>query len=160
MRHNTKIAHVIVAAIFTMCTTGSAMAAEVGLRTEVTALQGSFAELNSQVQVLQLNQDVNIVEFAAYVGDLLFVQYFVELNQINEGCQVFVADERVLSAITSAVTTTILMDPQELLALAGVPTNFGLPVMIPLNVECSSGEKGHVTGMVFPNQALPRDGLL
>ena len=160
MRHNTKIAHVIVAAILTVCTTGSATARDsVGaIRSDLTVLQGSFAALDSQVQIIQFNQDHNIVEFAAYVANGRFDEYIIELTRISEDCRVFVADQQVSSAITSSFAASILMNPTELLNLAGVDSFFNQPAMIPLHVECLGEdglEKGHVTGMLFRPAALP-----
>lgn len=160
MTHNTKIAHVVCAAILTMCSTGSAMARDsvAALRTDLAAVQDSVAVIQDQVQIIQFNQDHNIVEFAAYVANDLFNQYIIELTRISNGCRVFVADERVTSATTSTFTANILMDPDELMDLAGVNEFFNQPAMIPLHVECPGDEgleKGNVTGMLFRPQALP-----
>ncbi len=158
MRHYTKIAHVVVAAILMMCTTGSAMAEKGGLRGEVTKLEAAVAAVDDQVQLIQFNQDNNIVKYAAYVANGQFDQYFVQLNRTSEGCRAFVADKQVLSAFPGGNPETFLMDPDDLLALAGVPQFFNQVAMIPIHVECLGDEglvNGDVTGLLYPDQALP-----
>jgi hypothetical protein len=160
MTHNAKIAHVVGAAILTMCATGSAVARDsvAALRTDLTAVQESVAELNSQVQAIQFNQDHNIVRLAAYVANGEFNSYIISLTRLSDGCRVFVGDERVTSAVTPPNTADILMDPGEIMNLAGVDEFFNQPAMIPLHVECVGDEgieKGNVTGMLFRPAALP-----
>ncbi len=93
------------------------------------------------------------MEFAAYTANLEFDTYFVELDRVSLGCRAFVANNEVLSTDTNQFSETMVMDPIELLVLAGVPDFFSPTAMIPIHVECVGDEgieKGHVTGMVIP----------
>lgn len=158
MKHYTKIAHVVAAAILTMCTMGSAMAEKGGLRGEVTALQEAVSINTDAIQIINLNQDRNIVLSAGYTGAAGFAQYYIRLldERSGEGCRVFVGEEQV-PAITDE-SATILLDPFDIMDAGRVPRFINKEVYIPMQVGCFPDddgivERGHVTGTLFPFQA-------
>ena len=164
MRHNTKIAPVVVAAILTICTTGSATARDsvLALRSDVTALQEAVTINTGAIQIINLNQDRNIVIAAGYTGAAGFDGYYIQLLRSSEGCSVFVGDQQVPA--TTSGSPTILLNPFDIMDAGGVNRFINKQVHIPMQVGCfpddDNGivEKGHVTGTLFPIQApLPHD---